>query len=268
MDYAVVDLERLQAQGLMSGLKSKPANNSLIISESFAKQNHLKVGETIQLGEFSNAKQAVEPKGSYIVTAIEKQMIDSADAYVDWNNGKLMDVNFYSLYVDSTHIKDTVNELEGIKSQFPEIKISNYEQAVKQATSMFYQRWGLFMVVIATLVICTMVGIFNSLANNIYSKRKEYAVLRTMGVKPKGIRNIVLSQVTTYIIIGLVIGVILGIVLTYILLLVDPGKLIIDYRVIAAIIVTMITCSIVLFTYLGNKIGNQNISLELTNDNK
>ncbi|MDN4865818.1 FtsX-like permease family protein [Priestia megaterium] len=268
MDYAVVDLERLQAQGLMSQLKSKPADNSLIISERFAKQNHLKVGQTIQLGEFSNEKQAVESKGSYKVTAIEKQMIDSADAYVDWNNGKLTNVNFYSLYVDSAHVKDAVNELEGIKSQFPEIKISNYEQAVKQATSMFYQRWGIFMVVIATLVVCTMVGVFNSLANNIYSKRKEYAVLRTMGVRPKGIRNIVLSQVTTYIIIGLIIGMILGIVLTYILLLVDPGKLIIDYRVIAVIIVTMITCSTILFTYLGNKIGNQNISLEITNDNK
>lgn len=268
MDYAVVDLQRLQAQGLMSQLKKKPADNSLIISERFAKQNDLKIGKNVQVGEFSNATQAVEPKGSYKVTAIEKKMIDSADAYVDWNNGRLMAVDFYSLYVDSAHIKDAVNELEGIKSQFPEIKISNYEQSFKQATSMFYQRWGIFIVVIATLVVCTMVGVFNSLANNIYSKRKEYAVLRTMGVKPKGIRNIVLSQVTTYIIIGLVIGVILGIVLTYILLLVDPGKLIIDYRVIAAIIVTMITCSTVLFTYLGNKIGNQNISLELTNDNK
>ncbi|MCG0050161.1 FtsX-like permease family protein [Priestia aryabhattai] len=268
MDYAVVDLQRLQAQGLMSQLKKKPADNSLIISERFAKQNDLKVGQNVQVGEFSNATQAVEPKGSYKVTAIEKKMIDSADAYVDWNNGRLMAVDFYSLYVDSAHIKDAVNELEGIKSQFPEIKISNYEQSVKQATSMFYQRWGIFIVVIATLVVCTMVGIFNSLANNIYSKRKEYAVLRTMGVKPKGIRNIVLSQVTTYIIIGLIIGIVLGIILTYILLLVDPGKLIIDYKVLAAVIVTMITCSTILFTYLGNKIGNQNISLEITNDNK
>ncbi|MGX9161831.1 FtsX-like permease family protein [Priestia megaterium] len=268
MDYAVVDLQRLQAQGLMSQLKKKPADNSLIISERFAKQNDLKVGQNVQVGEFSNATQAVEPKGSYKVTAIEKKMIDSADAYVDWNNGRLMAVDFYSLYVDSAHIKDAVNELEGIKSQFPEIKISNYEQSVKQATSMFYQRWGIFIVVIATLVVCTMVGVFNSLANNIYSKRKEYAVLRTMGVKPKGIRNIVLSQVTTYIIIGLIIGIVLGIILTYILLLVDPGKLIIDYKVLAAVIVTMITCSTILFTYLGNKIGNQNISLEITNDNK
>ncbi|MES5266817.1 ABC transporter permease [Priestia megaterium] len=175
MDYAVVDLQRLQAQGLMSQLKKKPADNSLIISERFAKQNDLKVGQNVQVGEFSNATQAVEPKGSYKVTAIEKKMIDSADAYVDWNNGRLMAVDFYSLYVDSAHIKDAVNELEGIKSQFPEIKISNYEQSVKQATSMFYQRWGIFIVVIATLVVCTMVGVFNSL--QIISTQKEKNML-------------------------------------------------------------------------------------------
>ncbi|MDK8210611.1 ABC transporter permease, partial [Bacillus subtilis] len=62
MDYAVVDLQRLQAQGLMSQLKKKPADNSLIISERFAKQNDLKVGQNVQVGEFSNATQAVEPK--------------------------------------------------------------------------------------------------------------------------------------------------------------------------------------------------------------
>lgn len=38
--------------------------------------------------------------------------------------------------------KNTVNELEELKSQYPEIKISNYEQSVKEANKMFYQRWG------------------------------------------------------------------------------------------------------------------------------
>ncbi|MED4235779.1 FtsX-like permease family protein [Priestia megaterium] len=67
---------------------------------------------------------------------------------------------------------------------------------------MFYQRWGIFIVVIATLVVSTMVGVFNSLANNIYSKRKEFAVLRAMGMTPKSIRKVILSQVNLYITIS------------------------------------------------------------------
>ncbi|MCM3641432.1 MULTISPECIES: FtsX-like permease family protein [Priestia] len=97
---------------------------------------------------------------------------------------------------------------------------------------MFYQRWGIFILVIATLVVSTMVGVFNSLVNNIYSKRKEFAVLRAMGVTPKSLRKVILSQVNLYIIIGLIIGTLMGLLTTFILLLVDPGKFVIDYKVI------------------------------------
>ncbi|WP_226701251.1 ABC transporter permease [Priestia aryabhattai] len=268
MNYAVVDLKRLQAQGLMAHLNSKTPSNGLILSERFAQQSHLKVGQTVPVGEFSNETQIVESKGTFKVIAIEKQLLNNADAYVDWNNQKLLDVIFYTLYVDSEHIKNTVNELEELKSQYPEIKISNYEQSVKEANKMFYQRWGIFILVIATLVASTMVGVFNSLANNIYSKRKEFAVLRAMGVIPKGLRKVILSQVNLYIGIGLIIGIIMGLLTTFILLLVDPGEFVIDYKVIITVSLLMLAGSTLIFWFVGNKILSQELSIELTNDNK
>ncbi|WP_230932653.1 FtsX-like permease family protein [Priestia sp. TSO9] len=268
MNYAVVDLKRLQAQGLMAHLNSKTPSNGLILSERFAQQSHLKVGQTVPVGEFSNETQIVESKGTFKVIAIEKQLLNNADAYVDWNNQKLLDVIFYTLYVDSEHIKNTVNELEELKSQYPEIKISNYEQSVKEANKMFYQRWGIFILVIVTLVASTMVGVFNSLANNIYSKRKEFAVLRAMGVTPKGLRKVILSQVNLYIGIGLIIGIIMGLLTTFILLLVDPGEFVIDYKVIITVSLLMLAGSTLIFWFVGNKILSQELSIELTNDNK
>lgn len=268
MNYAVVDLKRLQAQGLMAHLNSKTPSNGLILSERFAQQSHLKVGQTVPVGEFSNETQIVESKGTFKVIAIEKQLLNNADAYVDWNNQKLLDVIFYTLYVDSEHIKNTVNELEELKSQYPEIKISNYEQSVKEANKMFYQRWGIFILVIATLVASTMVGVFNSLANNIYSKRKEFAVLRAMGVTPKGLRKVILSQVNLYIGIGLIIGIIMGLLTTFILFLVDPGEFVIDYKVIITVSLLMLAGSTLIFWFVGNKILSQELSIELTNDNK
>lgn len=268
MNYAVVDLKRLQAQGLMAHLNSKTPSNGLILSKRFAQQSHLKVGQTVPVGEFSNETQIVESKGTFKVIAIEKQLLNNADAYVNWNNKKLLNVIFYTLYVDSEHIKNTVNELEELKSQYPEIKISNYEQSVKEANKMFYQRWGIFILVIATLVVSTMVGVFNSLANNIYSKRKEFAVLRAMGVTPKGLRKVILSQVNLYIGIGLIIGIIMGLLTTFILLLVDPGEFVIDYKVIITVSLLMLAGSTLIFWFVGNKILSQELSIELTNDNK
>ncbi|MED4050857.1 FtsX-like permease family protein [Priestia megaterium] len=148
------------------------------------------------------------------------------------------------------------------------MKISNYEQSAKEADKMFYQRWGIFILVIATLVVSTMVGVFNSLVNNIYSERKEFAVLRAMGVTPKSLRKVILSQVNLYIIIGLIIGTLMGLLTTFILLLVDPGKFVIDYKVIITVSLSMLVGSVFIFWFVGNKISSQKLSVELTNDNK
>lgn len=113
-----------------------------------------------------------------------------------------------------------------------------------------------------------MVGVFNSLANNIYSKRKEFAVLRAMGVTPKGLRKVILSQVNLYIGIGLIIGIIMGLLTTFILLLVDPGEFVIDYKVIITVSLLMLAGSTLIFWFVGNKILSQELSIELTNDNK
>ncbi|MFP7177019.1 FtsX-like permease family protein [Priestia filamentosa] len=275
--YALVDFEKFQRQGLMkrfSYVSGGSKHNSLVVTKEFAKKHHLKLGQTLHLGVDAEDKDGfiiegkTVPKGNYVISAISDHLLDDAEVYLDWQNNDFKDVDFYRLYVNVTNVKAAVQEIEGLKSQFPELKVSSYDQSVKEATEMFYQRWGIFIVVIATLVVSTMVGVFNSLANNIYSKRKEFAVLRTMGITPKGIRKVILSQVNMYIIIGLVIGVIMGTLVTFILLLVDPSKLTIDYKVIITIAFSILLSSNLIFSIVGNKIAKQDLSVELTNDNK
>jgi putative ABC transport system permease protein len=267
--YASVDFKRLHDQKLMPHVKGTDLDTTIVVSKDFAKKNYLKVGQAIQLGLYSEEKQAVEPKGMYKVGAISDHMLETADVYFDLSNTDFADGQFYRLFVSADQVNQAVKELEGLKNQFPELKISSSDQSVKQSREMIYQRYGIFIAVIAILVLSTMMGVFNSLANNIYSKRKEYAILRTMGVKPKGIRKIVLTQVTTYMIIGLCVGTVIGITLTYILALVDLKSVIaIDYVVILSIIGVMLLFSTLLFSYIGNKMASKSISLEIMNDNK
>ncbi|MDI3090451.1 FtsX-like permease family protein [Priestia megaterium] len=202
------------------------------------------------------------------VASIPNHLLDNNEAFLDWENNKFKDVDFHRLYIDATDVKAAVKEIEGLKSQYPKLKVSSYDQSVKEANEMFYQRWGIFIVVIATLVVSTMVGVFNSLANNIYSKRKEFAVLRAMGMTPKSIRKVILSQVNLYITIGVICGIVMGLLVTLILLLMDPGKFIIDYKTILSVVVSMLVVSTFLFSYVSRKISGQDLSIELTNDNK
>lgn len=275
--YNVVDLKRLQKQGLLehfSYVKGSNKENSIIVSKKFAESHNLKVGQVLHLGmDVENQDESmiegnIITKGDYVVTAIPNHLLDNNEAFLDWKNNKFKDVDFYRLYIDATDVKAAVKEIEGLKSQYPQLKVSSYDQSVKEANEMFYQRWGIFIGVIATLVVSTMVGVFNSLANNIYSKRKEFAVLRAMGMTPKSIRKVILSQVNLYITIGVICGIVMGLLVTLILLLMDPGKFIIDYKTILSVVVSMLVVSTFLFSYVSRKISGQDLSIELTNDNK
>ncbi|OOR15029.1 ABC transporter permease, partial [Bacillus mycoides] len=225
--YALVDLKELQDQKLIPNLIDKFDANSIVISQDFADENHLKIGETIQLGLYSNSAQRIELKGSYKVSAISDKLLSGAEIYMDWDNSMFKPdyIKFDQLFISSRDVDQTLKQLEVIKQQYPEVKISSYEESVKEANEMFYQRWTIFIVIICILVLTTIIGVFNSLANNIYSKRKEFAILRTMGIQPVGIRKIILTQVMMYLIVGLSIGVMAGILLMLIVYLLDPTGL-------------------------------------------
>ncbi|MGW9016688.1 ABC transporter permease [Priestia megaterium] len=276
VNYSVIDIKRLQQQGLLEQFpynKKTTSNNRVVLSKKFAEKNNLKLGQTIHLGLYAQDQngfyitEKIIPKGDYVISATPDHLLDHNQAFLDLKNN-FEDLEFYRLYVDSKNVKAAVKEIEGLKSQYPELKVSSYDQSVKEANEMFYQRWGIFIVVIATLVVSTMVGVFNSLANNIYSKRKEFAVLRAMGMTPKSIRKVILSQVNLYITIGVICGIVMGLLVTLILLLMDPGKFVIDYKTILSVVVSMLVLSTFLFSYVSQKISGQDLSIELTNDNK
>lgn len=269
-DFRLVDLKRFQEQKLFPRLMNQTFSQTVVISTKLAKKHQLKQGDNIELGLYSNLKQAVESKGSYTIGALSNQLLGDTEMYMDWSNQSFNDEStiFEQLFVDASNVTETVNQLENLKIQYPELKINSYEVVLKESAEMFYQRWAIFIMVLVVLVFSTTVGVFNSLANTIYSKRKEFAILRTMGIKPAGIQKIILTQVTLFIIIGLAMGTFVGVLLTLILSLVDPGPLFIDYKVILIIVVSMLLMGVILFTFLGGRIGQQNITIELSNDNK
>lgn len=277
IQYNVVDFKKMQEQGILEDfpyVNGSSQKNSIIVSKEFAKSHNLKLGQTLHLGIYAEDQDGfiiegeTVPKGNYVITAISEHLLEDTDAYLDWQNNGFKNDEFKRLYVDSPNAEAAVKEIEGLKTQYPELKVNSYNESVKEANKMFYQRWGIFILVIATLVLSTMVGVFNSLVNNIYSKRKEFALLRSLGITPKGIRKVVLSQVNMYIVIGLIIGIIMGLLTTFILLLVDPGKFTIDYKIIITVSLSMLAGSTFIFWFVGNKISSQELSIELTNDNK
>lgn len=267
-DYSLSDLGRMEKLGIFTKLPTDK-KNIIVISEEFSNKHSLKTGDTVELGKYSDADQKVISTGRYKIGAITAKLKDS-DVYMDWKEKKYKtDFTVFSkLFVKSNHVKQTTAKLKRIKGQFPEIQINSYMDSVKKSKGMFYQRWSIFIVVISVMLISIIIGVFSSLINNINSKRKEFAILRTISLSRSGIINVILTQITLYLLIGLLLGVFSGGLLTIVISLIDPGKIYINFSIIGLISGFMLIMGLIIFFPYAARLGNKKITLELTQDNK
>lgn len=268
IDYSLVDFIKMEQQGIIPKMEDD-SENLIVVSERFLKENGLKVGDSIDMGLFSNQKQRTDFVDTLTIGAVITNLTD-ADAYIDWKNKKFKNdfTKFSAMYISSDNEKQTVQALETLKRQYPELQINVYQQSVEKANKMFLQRWSIFIGVMVVILICVMLGVFSTLGNNIYSKRKEFAILRTISIDRKGIKKVILTQINLYLVIGLVLGIVAGLIFTTVILLIDSGQISIYYSLIIGIGVTMFLVGNSIFIPIATKLSRKKISLELTEDNK
>ncbi|AXI00536.1 ABC transporter permease [Sporosarcina sp. PTS2304] len=267
-DYTLGDLHNMEEQGLIPVLQYD-GDKIIAISEEFAKKYNLKAGDIVEIGKYSEKEQRVSSSGNYKIGAIVTKIKES-DVYIDWNEDEYRSnfIVFHKLYVEGRNVDQVVEELEQLRMHFPEIQINSYEESLKKSKDMFYQRWSIFIVVISVMLISVIVGVFNTLINNINSKRKEFAILRTISLSKSGIINVILTQIILYLLIGLSLGLFTGVLLTIVISLIDPGKLYINFTIIGLMAGIMILMAFVIFIPFASRLGNKKIILELNQDSK
>ncbi|MGG3282041.1 FtsX-like permease family protein [Paenibacillus solani] len=113
------------------------------------------------------------------------------------------------------------------------------------------------------IMLSVTIGVFNSLINNIYSKRKEFAVLRAISVDKKGLVQIILTQVLLYLCIGMFVGVTLGITLVYAFRLIDPSPIHIHPTFVTTIIGIMLALALAVFIPYASSLANKKVASEL-----
>lgn len=271
LNYALADLKEMERQGLLTSIPEN-VDNIVILTRDYADKYQLEVGDKLELGLYSDEEQRVVSTGTVVVSNIVEKLPGSYfDAYMDWQNitYRTESTRLNKAFVSSDDPTTTLQELEKVKTKYPaQLQINSYEQSLEKSKEMFYQRWAIFIAFIIVMLLSVMVGVFNTLINNIHSKRKEFAVLRTISVDRKGIVKIILTQIILYILIGLIFGIVSGILLTYVLVLIDPTIVSFDFRFILIISLIMINMAFLIFTPFAYKLGGKKIILELTQDNK
>jgi putative ABC transport system permease protein len=247
---------------LVEGLK----HNELVIPESLADQYQLQEGEEITIGYFDVEHQEVLPVGKYRIGRISEELSQTGYTLMTWSNPLNIYTTVDRIYIDTDDEQQALAELESIRTKFPEFKITALSEALKHAREGFMQRWGIFIVVLSVVIGCSLAGVLSGLMNQILSKRKEFAILRTVGVPPKGITTSIMVQVCLYVGIGIVFGSILGVIILVLVLALDPTPITFHLPTIGLASIVMILLTIITFTITGYHITRRNIPREITID--
>ena len=183
-----------------------------------------------------------------------------------FNNNK--DLEVQNIYYESEYPDKLVDSIEKINKN---INTLNIDEEVKESKSMIL----IFSIFIyGFIIVVSLIGItsvFNTINSNMYLRKKEFALLKSIGMTKKEFNNMILLESVFYSLKSLLYGIILGIIGSIIVYKIFADNTDFGYIFpLKAIIVSIILVIILVYTimkYSINKINKQNIIETIRNEN-
>ncbi len=164
------------------------------------------------------------------------------------------------------------NKLEKeIKKIVPNVYIENTDKELKSNKAIILI---ISIIIYGFIGVVTFIGlssVFNTITSNMSSRRKEFAMLKSIGMTKKEFNNMILLEAVFYSFKSLLYGIILGLFGTYLVYKIIIDKVNLSFIIpIKAIIISIIFIIIIVYTimkYSINKINKQNIIETIRQDN-
>jgi len=290
-EVVLADLDEMQAQELISAIPatSDLSNERAVVSWRFASLFELAVGDTLRVETLQISDEAIQisegaweiPHGVDFYDVADEATFEIVEIlrefpgygpyfwFVADGQGNFFQRNqryttVEAVYISGEDEQGILAQLAQIDHNYPDLKLNRYSTAIAASDQTFYQMWSLVIVITLSLLLCSIVGVFNTLMAHINQKRKEYAVLRALSVSEKGIAQIILTQVMLYVLVGLIFGIVLGILMTYLMIIIDPTQVYFNVLFLVLMATILIAATLVVFTIVARKRAKLNPSKELT----
>ncbi|MFB4161338.1 ABC transporter permease [Geomicrobium sp. JSM 1781026] len=270
MNYSMADIQSMQGQGILD-IEDSTSNDQVIITSELADKNGIEVGDELLLSLYAENQPNIS--GELQVTSIMEEFplfIRSFEVIVDGRSGlaEQHEPLFDRAFVSTNNIDETVQTLTELTDSYPELQINRLDRSVELAEEMLWQRWSLFIGATSIMLFSVLLGVFNTLINNIQSKRREFAILRTISLTPKGILIVILTQVILYISFGTGLGVLSGTAAMLIFSLIDSSGLTLSYQITLIMVFIVYVLALLVFIVYGKRLASRNILIEMQRYNK
>jgi len=268
LNYILLNGEKVRIAPLAvySPLVEGLGEDELVISAELADKYRLQAGDEIVIGTLDEALQDIVPVGVFRIGRVSGELKQPDHALMTWSNPLNRYPAVTRIHIDTNDEPQALAELESVRAKFPELQITTLNEALEQARNGFVQRWGIFVVVLSVIIGCSMAGVLSGLMNQILSKRKEFAVLRAIGVTPAGILCNILVQAGLYVGPGVFFGGLLGFLVFALVWAIDPAPVAFDFATIGLIGAGMLLLAVATLAIAGRHISSGDIRRELSVD--
>ncbi len=175
------------------------------------------------------------------------------------------------IFIDSNDAKETQRNLEKMLGVDTDA-INNYEERIESERSLFLLIAIFLYGFIAVIALIGVTNIFNTITTNMNLRRREFAMLKSVGMTKKEFDRMIQLESFFYGMKSLVIGIPLGCMLSILIYMTMIGGMIqISYVLpIKAILISIVTVFLlvgVIMRYSIGQIGKQNIIETIRNEN-
>lgn len=268
LNYIMADVKELQQEGLIPKFNDGIIDK-IILSKNFATENDIKVGDEIAVSKYIHGISqggGIDYGKLQVVAIMDKSALSDSHAIIDWQNERFISSynRLYKFLIFTNNEKGVLAELPSINDKYQELQWKTLNQALKEIDKFVIQRWSIFLIALFLIIVSVVLGVFNSLINNINSKRKEYAILRTLRISKKGLVKVIMTQVLVFILVGEIMGLILGNMFYLVIALMEPNSYFkFNIMMNVYVLLAMILLAIIIFVPLSISLARRKISSEL-----
>jgi putative ABC transport system permease protein len=182
-----------------------------IVSEDFAADRDLAVGDTLDVQVPIGGTQTLRVAGVYESLTIGPMIIDLSD-YERWfptQSDFLVFVNGVP-GVDQVELQDQV--VGALDAPYPALTVRNqqeYKEYIEEQVNSFL---GLVYALLALAVIIAIFGIVNTLALSVFERTREIGLLRAVGLSARQARRMIRYEAVIVALLGGLLGAVVGVV--------------------------------------------------------
>ncbi len=168
--------------------------------------------------ETGNAPPGIAAISSSKINAAKIELLVSDDLFEELMKTTMQEGSeFDQIILDADDSKEVMNQAFDlfIKNGVPYTNLYSMEVAAQQAKNI-WMIVSIFCYSFITLItLIAVVNVFNTISTNIYLRRREFAMLKSVGMTPKSFNKMIIFESTFYGIQALFYGLLVGVMLSF-----------------------------------------------------